>query len=144
MALDKQKDLHLIYTSSVEDIRFAKSQQWRLTYYALILMVALMYLKTKYPLCFSWDDVLINSLIPLIAGVAITFLWKMEGDIRRYRGRIKGVRAFLTGPFKNIIKLEANYLERGYKSGYVAIMSGTLVGAALLLMFVPPSIRWPF
>jgi hypothetical protein len=139
-----QKDLHLIYTASIEDIKFAKRQQWQLTYYALISMGALMYLKTRYHLPFCWGDALINVLIIIIAIFAIFLLWKMENDIRRYRGRIRQARILLSDQFKNIIELDANYLKASYKIGYLLIMSTTLAVAAFLLALVPPSIHTSF
>ena len=38
-----QQDIHLAYNALIEDIRFAKAQQWKITYYAFLVLGSVAY-----------------------------------------------------------------------------------------------------
>ena len=50
-----QKDLHTWYTLTVDDIKFAKTQMWRLTFYAISLMLAMAFLKGSLGISIQCD-----------------------------------------------------------------------------------------
>ena len=135
MALNEktQKDLHLVFTTSVEDIRFAKKQQWQLTYYALILMAAITYFRLERHFSPCWSKVLIIA----IASATFILIVNMEYTIvRTYRPRLADTRCHLSEEFKDIWKREDSYLEWYYKIWYFLVLTGTIAIAASLLLSI--------
>lgn len=131
-----QKDLHLIYSTTVEDIRFAKRQQWQITYYALILMAAIYYFMGKYQV-FPLSKILIS----IVGFVTIVLLCRIEKDIHsRYRPRIDAVRNKLSHDFQSIILIEQDYLKSKYKFGYLFIMCMTVLLFSVLLIVIGESV----
>ena len=104
-----QKDLHLIYSVSIDDIRFAKQQQWRMTYYALLLMAGIFYIRTNNQFPLIWHIILIIITV-LIAGFAVVFIIEIENDIVGYRHRIVQTRKGLSDEFIRTIKIHKDYL----------------------------------
>jgi len=152
-----QKDLHLVYTTSVGDIKFAKLQQWRITYYALVLMIGIFYLIKHYSLHLTWIFVL-QLVIPILALSAVSFLIKIENDIFKYRSKMVQTGERLSNEFKKINPVDENYLKRKrvniintiwkfsiliplYKTEYLHIQMGTIsiVGFLLLLIAITTS-----
>ena len=135
MDLETQKDLHLLYTTSVDDIRFTKKQQWQYTYYALMLMAGIAYLMKTYPGFYFLGDIFIGA----IAIPTILLIDKAENDIvTKYRPRIKATHKRLSNTFQRIVKLHKKYTERIYGIGYFLVLFFTVLGTALLLIFITP------
>jgi len=144
-----QKDLHLIYAISVEDIKFAKQQQWRITYYTLILMASIFYLRTYYQLHYFCDIFLLIAT-PLIAFVALYILIKIESDMLNYRSKIVQVNDSLSDEFININQISKKYLKTCnifnisiplHKCEFLLIQIITISIAAILLSIIAPTIK---
>ena len=145
-----QKDLHLLYNATNEDIRFAKSQKWRITYYTILLMGGLTYLKVTH-IPHSWlADIPLLSKIPLLGNVynlsiivlailTVYLIQSIESDIRnKYRPKIKEITARLTVTFKKTHTIDPHYLRIRYNWLYSAVLSLTVIVAAFLLFLIPP------
>jgi hypothetical protein len=141
--MDVQKDLHLIYSISIEDIRFAKKQQWQISFYALALMVGLAFLQGTSTLPYWLTDIplfknIFNVLISAVALAGILLLLGIERDIRKYRTRVQQVRNKLSPQAQEILKLERGYTLLLYKWYYAALLCGTIAIAGVLLLIVSP------
>ena len=133
------EDYRLIYSISVDDIRFAKQQQWRITYYTLIIMSGIYYIRSHYILSCFWEIFLpICTSVACISAVVI--LGFIEKDIRRYRSRLLQVRASLTNEFMSIVKLDKKYLTKSYKPGYLLIQRVSILVSAYLFIFMPSNL----
>lgn len=142
-----QKDLHLIFTTSVEDIKFAKLQQWRITYYAMLLMAGIFYIRTYYQLHCFWHICLIIFIL-VLAFIALMLLYKIEKDILKYRTRIKEIQGNLSQNIQGIYDLDKNYVKIGsvlkiskYQRGFYYIQSFTILIAAFIFSFIPPILK---
>jgi hypothetical protein len=154
MTLDNetQQDLHLIYTTSVEDIRFAKKQQWQMVYYALILMGAIFYLKLHLQLDSFWILIL-RIAIFMIAAIAIYMIIKIDHDLVGYRFTMTQVRGCLSQEFIAIRKIAPNYLKdkfyiKGipipippYKMSYSLAQMATIAATAIILISIPSMLK---
>ena len=141
MALDDQthKDLHLIFKSDIDNIRFAKKQQWRITYYALILMVGIKYLAQKYKLFLFSKNISSSVIIWLIAIAALVAFGKCEWDIcTNYRKRLRETRQRLSSEFKKVYQPKKIYGSWLYDLLWILFLCGTIVVAALLLIYSVP------
>jgi Ca2+/Na+ antiporter len=110
----------------IEDIRFAKQQLWRTTYYALILMSAIAYfsVKTVSP---PWVRVV---LIAMLACISIIMIIIIQDDINGYRKDIETVGETK----KNNRNLYIDLL-------YPTIFIVTITLTAFLLCYFPLALR---
>ena len=107
---ETRQDLHLSYTTSVEDIRFAKQQQWRLTYYALLLMIGIFYLRSNNELDLIWHIAL--ALITVgIAVSAVLLIIEIEKDLHGYRSKMIKIENALSSEFKKINPADKDKLK---------------------------------
>ena len=99
---ETRQDLHLIYTTSIGDIRFAKQQQWRLTYYALLLIIGIFYLRSSNELHLFWHIVLV--LITLVIAIsAVLLIIEIEKDLHGYRSTMIKIENALSNEFKRFL-----------------------------------------
>lgn len=105
---ETQEDLRLTYSISVDDIRFAKRQQWQITYYALILLAGIFYLMTFHQISFWWEFIL-RVLMGVIAFSAIVFIIRIENDMVGYRSRMLQAQRCLSAEFKKLHPKPRNY-----------------------------------
>ena len=84
------EDYRLLYSIYTHDIRFAKQQQWRITYYAFILMSGIYYIRTHNQSHLFWH-IFLQIILLIIAFTAVYFVLKIENRILRYRCKIKQV-----------------------------------------------------
>ncbi len=118
------EDCRLLYSIYTQDIRFAKQQLWRITYYALILMSAIAYFtaKTESP---CWVSMV---LIALLACISILWLLFIHKDINGYRKIIGAMD-----------KTKPNNRNQFIDKLYPIIFVSTISIAAFLLCFFPIS-----
>jgi uncharacterized membrane protein len=108
----------------VDDIKYAKSQQWSLTYYTLLLLATVVGLSKTLG---SGPEVkIILFLVALIIAVAGThFLRKFQKDLTRYRQNISKVRE----KFPKDLKKIADYVPAEGDPTYYADFLHLLIGA---------------
>lgn len=79
------------YKILIEDIKYAKTQQWRLAYYTLVLLGAIValsqYLNPKLP-----ATIVLFIAALLIAIFGTYYLRKFQKDLRRYRTNVSRIR----------------------------------------------------
>ncbi len=89
------EDCRLLYAIYTQDIRFAKQQQWRITYYALILMGAIAYFMEKSKMSYFLDIAIYPGvgivLIFLVAFSSICLLVLINHNINVYREIIENM-----------------------------------------------------
>jgi hypothetical protein len=87
----KLSDWLAYYQILIEDVRYAKSQQWRLCYYILLLLGAVFGLSRVFGQ--KSEIIIVLFIISVILAIAGThFLLKFQRDLKRYRENIKNVR----------------------------------------------------
>jgi len=72
----------------VDDIRFAKDQQWRIPYYSLLLFFAIIFIQAGPS---SWEpkrasQLIITFILVVAVAFSIGLLWANYKVIKRYRG----------------------------------------------------------
>ena len=142
------KDLHLIYTTSIGDIRFAKQQQWRLTYYALLLIIGVFYLRSSDELHLFWHIFL--ALITLVIAIsAVLLIIEIEKDLYGYRSKMIKIENALSGEFKKINPADKDKLKYKqfeirkwiltipcYKYEYLLIQTVAILATAVILIIL--------
>jgi len=146
-----RQDLHLLYTTSVGDIRFAKQQQWRFTYYALLLMTGIFYLRSNTELHLCWHIALAATTL-LIAVFAVWVIIRIEDDLLRYRSKMIEVENRLPNIFGNLSKTKEMEEKKRkilwecktlkikilrYKCEYLLIQISAIFVAAFFLVVIP-------
>ncbi len=102
---DKMLETHLvIYQECLEDIRFLKQQQWRVTYYCLLLFTAIFFLNEHYANYFtsffgqfSWLLIFIPCVI---AFIGIYVLFDAQSTLNDQRIIINDIRVKHSEQFK--------------------------------------------
>lgn len=100
MAEEKDRDyIFLLFTDAVENIRFAKRQQWMVAYYALLLYAAIIgYIKiagmqkTDIETVFStWEELFLYIAIILVVFLGTTYLFLQHNWNCKNRRRLKNI-----------------------------------------------------
>lgn len=133
-----QEDLHLVFQTSLDDIRFAKRQQWRITYYSIILMGTIEYFSQKFNLFLFSYSISSSTIIFLIMTAAVLAFIKCESDISKYRDRLSGARKMLSTDFKDIYRLEETHSSWIYSLPWILFLCGPIVATGILLIFSSP------
>ena len=132
-----QNDLHLLYTNTVEDIKFAKTQMWQITFFAISLMLALAFLRNS----FNSIDVGFVFVIGIIALFAIVLIIKIQRDIhKKYRTKIteiQNISSVITNVFPVIFGDEIRkYKKWHYDISYWLILIASILAVAVLIFLV--------
>jgi hypothetical protein len=116
----------------IEDIKFAKSQQWRLAYYVLLLQGAIIGLSKTLP-THNVTIIILSMATLFIAIFGTYFLLKFQNDMTRYRSNIKKVRSKFPSDLKEIATYESAEGDPAYYSGFLYfIISFIWLGAILV------------
>jgi hypothetical protein len=99
----KLSDWLAYYQLLIEDVRYAKSQQWRLCYYILLLLGAVFGLSRVFGQ--KSEIIIVLFIISVILAIAGThFLLKFQRDLKRYRENIKNVRDKFPEDLQKIVR----------------------------------------
>jgi hypothetical protein len=130
------------YKILVEDIRYAKNQQWRLTYYIVLLLAALIGLSELFKRNWILQTILIIAAI-LLAIFGTRFLCKFQKDLTRYRSNIGKIRKKFPGYLHDIAKFEPAEGNPTYYVSFLSLLIGViwvsvfLVACAVILKIAP-------
>jgi hypothetical protein len=95
----KEKELHLLYQVSVQDLAFFKGQQWSITNYGLLLYAAIVAIpQTKVTLT-PCERLILCLIATALAGTGVYLLWKLERSIKARQDRLKKVFRTFTKTF---------------------------------------------
>jgi hypothetical protein len=109
----------------VDDIKYAKSQQWLLAYYILLLLAAVIGLSKALGTKPEVTIVLfITSLVLAVSGTC--FLTKFQQDLNRYRKNIKRVREKFPDDLQDIAKYEPAEGDPGYYATFLYLLIGVI------------------
>jgi hypothetical protein len=89
---EKMKWAMIIYKGQRNDIRFVKNQQWKTTYYTILIYAGIFYLfkdKVLYFCIKPFSGILFLSALLITSLLSIIILWKMHKDIIIYRKIVK-------------------------------------------------------
>jgi hypothetical protein len=112
----------------IDDIKFAKGQQWRLAYYILLLEGAIIGIFKALPKRTAITIVLFTTVL-VVSAFGTLFLFKFQKDLTRYRGNIKKIRANFPEELKKISAYEPAEGDSTYYAGFlVFIVSVIWVG----------------
>ena len=109
----------------IDDIQYAKNQQWRLAYYTILLLAAVFGLSKVL----ITNSVIVNILflIAILLGVVGTyFLLKFQKDIKRYRQNIGKVRENFPEDLYHIAKFEKAEGKPTYYASFLILMIGVI------------------
>lgn len=115
MGDETNKDLRIAYQILVEDIRHTKARQWTLTYYVLLLFVAIIGFKRVLLPVMTWQEEFILFLISFLLGVwATVCLRTLQEDMRRYRERLQKLDSMLSCTFQQNCPVIHDYNKLSY------------------------------
>ena len=120
------------YHILIEDVRYAKSQQWRLCYYILLLLVAVFALSRTLGQKTEVSIVLfITAILLAIAGTY--FLFKFQKDLRRYRENIKNVRNKFPKDLQEIVRYKPAEEASTYYIDFLYLLIGVIWAGVIFL-----------
>jgi hypothetical protein len=105
------------YQILIDDVKYAKSQQWQVSYYVMILLAAIIGLSKVLPQKIAVKIVLFIAAF-LLATIGTYILLRFQKDLRRYRENIAKIRNVFPDDLKEI----ATYKPAEDKSYYVNIL----------------------
>ncbi len=118
------------YKILVEDIQYAKNQQWRLTYYIVLLLAAIIGLSELFKTKSILQIILLIAAV-LLGILGTYFLNKFQKDLTRYRENIGKVRNKFFGDLQEISRFEP---AEGNPTYYVSFLS-LLIGVIWVSVF---------
>jgi hypothetical protein len=122
MLSSDQEQLQMLYQITVSDLAYFKTQQWNVTYYALLIEAALVgFAKVLSPPLTLLDRGLLAGLSVVAAVAALFVLNKLQQSIEVRQSRLDAVRMSLGDAFKRAWSarpkedhpIQAVYLLRG-------------------------------
>jgi hypothetical protein len=116
----------------VDDIKYAKSQQWRLAYYTLLLLAAVIGLSKALD---SGPEVKIILFITsvLLAVAGTYFLRKFQKDLTRYRQNISKVREKFPNDLREIATYEPAEGAPTYYADFLHLLIGVIWAAVIFV-----------
>ena len=119
----------------VENIKYAKSQQWRLAYYILLLLAGVIGLSRT--LGAQPQVSIILFLIAVALAVAGThFLLKFQNDLTRYRKNIKKVREKFPVDLQELSAHEPAEGDPSYYTDFLYLLVSVIWVATALVAWV--------
>jgi hypothetical protein len=85
---DKFAAEEALYQDAVENIRFAKLQQWRVTNYAVAIYAAAFFLRTTPPLDTCGGKAALTCLLAIVCAFSLFVLSRLQDSISKFRNRI--------------------------------------------------------
>jgi hypothetical protein len=120
------------YQILIEDVRYGKSQQWRLCYYILLLLVALFALSRT--LGQKTEVTIVLFIAAVLLGTAGThFLLKFQKDLRRYRENIKSVRDKFPKDLQEIARYKPAEEDSTYYIDFLYLLIGVIWAGVIFL-----------
>lgn len=131
-ASTKLSDWLAYYQILIEDARYAKNQQWRLCYYVLLLLVAVIGLSRALGQKPEVTTILFTtSVILAIAGTY--FLLKFQKDLRRYRQTIGNVRDKFPEDLQELVRYKPAEGESTYYVDFLYLSIGVIWAGAIFV-----------
>jgi hypothetical protein len=129
--------INALYNDLVENIRFAKLQQWRVVNYALLLYAAIYFVRDHAPLqnCAGKTSLTVATFITWTFGILVLGL--LERSIGLFRDPVDYVyqRYFTVAERRNLtLESHPHWFERSII--FVGLIAVSTAGAALVLILV--------
>jgi hypothetical protein len=128
--------INALYHDAVENLRFAKLQQWRVTNYALLSYAAVYFIRDKVPFASCEGKVILTAIVAIVAAFNVFVLWKLEDSMGKFRDRIDWVYDHcFTARERSELLLKPKTL-RVDKGIYLGLVAVSLAGAGLVAVLV--------
>ena len=135
-AKSSSDELRLLYQVTVTDLTYFKKQQWSTTNYALVLLAGLTAVVQVIRSTITWTErVCLIALAVLIAGGALTVLFKLQRSIRTRQARLNAIRGSFSAAFNaawSADTKEREYVHSIYFLHLVVIGGATVVSWLVL------------
>ena len=117
----KLSDWLAYYSILIEDIRYAKNQQWRLCYYVLLLLGAVIGLSRVLGQSPQVRIILFIASVTLaVAGTH--YLLKFQEDLRRYRETIRDVRSKFPKDLQELVRYKPAEEDSTYYIDFLRLL----------------------
>jgi hypothetical protein len=127
-----------LYQDAVENLRFIKQQQWRVTNYAALIYAAIYVVHKEPPLdtCGGRAGLTVATLVTMVFSIAV--LWRLQEGMEKFRRRISFVyeRHFTAGERRDLSLEKLITDQQPDWLIYPGLMVVSLAGAALVLVIV--------
>jgi hypothetical protein len=129
-----QEELRMLYQITVSDLSYFKTQQWNVTYYALLIQAALVgFAKVLSPPLTLLDRSLLAVLSLLAAAAALFVLNKLQRSITVRQSRLDAVRITLGDAFQRAWSAE---FKEDHPIQSVYLLRGGIVVTTLLTLWL--------
>ena len=134
MPSSERADLRLLYEITVSDLAYFKTQQWNVTYYALLLQAGLLGVsKLLMPPLTLIDKSVLIVLSLLAAGSTLFVLNKLQSSISVRQSRLDAVRKTFSEEFQRAWSAEYK-IDHPIQSVY--LLRGGIVVTCLLAIWI--------
>ncbi len=124
-ASTKLSDWLAYYQILIEDVRYVKNQQWRLCYYTLLLLVAVIGLWGALGQMPKVRVILFTTSV-ILAIVGTYFLLKFQKDLRRYRQTIGNVRDKFPDDLQELVRYKPAEKDSTYYTDFLCFLIGVI------------------
>jgi hypothetical protein len=141
---EKDEYIKLAYQSVLEDIRFFKRQQWKITNYTLVIFGAIIAVN-RYE--YMWEKVSSSTIFGFIIGaitvLSVFLISSLECSLRKVRNRKKEVRKVIPSEMDKLLfgDHSSRFSEIVDQYGVLVLLLIVIVGGGILSIYALHFIR---
>jgi hypothetical protein len=135
---ERSQYIRLAYSSALQDIRFFKRQQVKVTYYSLALYAAIIAIYSGFK---NVSSFLLIGLIIVVSAFSVFILCHLQYSLENVRSRKDKVKFKLPPNLKNLFFKRPKYEWMDKNFFFLIMFAIVLTGAALalsILIYFPP------
>jgi len=134
MTTTEQEEIRVLYQVTVSDLSYFKSQQWNVTYYALLVEASLVGIAQLLDSKVRTSDRVVLAILSILAAIsALYVIAKLQRSISVRQSRLDAARQLMTDVFKRAWSAEYKDDE---KVPNIFLLRGGIVVTALLTLWL--------
>jgi hypothetical protein len=130
-----------VYQDAVDNIRFSKQQQWRVTNYALLIYAAAYLLRGDAPLNTCGEKAGLTAIVAIVWAFNIFVLCNSQASMKKFRDRIGW---FYEGNFTPTERIKLTMVPKSFcfdPTIFLGLLAVTTGAAGIVLSVIWASLR---
>ena len=134
----KDKELRLLYSLTIDDIRYAKRLQWNLVYYSLLTLGGILaiykYISSSLEVSHLMKIILLLISIT-VSSLGIIYIGNLQKSLAKYRERLISIRSYFSTEVEKILGPPPKSYTTFWRNfgGYIIPFWLIIVGACFLV-----------
>ena len=126
----------VFYRDVIENIRFSKQQEWRVTNYVLIALAVIFVINQQVQPAKLWEIIVLVVLTVAAAGLGIFYLWSLKKFAQKMRSRLNSIyREFFSEAERNLLNIDPTRALTGDDPGIGRTLIGVIIVGAIIVLY---------